>query len=438
MKPVYVIRRSYKHYDASAFARDIAEAPWSVVESFDDVDEKLDAFHLLFDPILEQHAPIRRVKLRTRPNPFVTDEIKSLMKTRDNSRKQASRTNHPDAWASYRNLKREVKQRLKKAERDYVAKQIKDNPDDSSCLWKTIRSCIPKKTTGVKPFTKEEKIVANDFNDFFCSVGQNTVKEVHSLAKEFSNDLNRSPFVPKSFPLADQFTFHAVTSEEVKQIILAMPSAKAPGTDRIHLKVIKDCLAHILTPLTSIINASFANQTFPSRWKQAEIIPILKSRDREHDLADNNRPISLLAILSKVCEKVASNQLMPYLLSHNRLAVNQSGNKQWHSTETSLIKTTDIILKAIDDKKLTAVVLLDVSKAFDSLDHDILFSKLKDVGLSSEALNWFASYLTNRYQVVRINSILSDALNLKSGVPQGSILGPLLFSIYVNDLPSSN
>ena len=215
-----------------------------------------------------------------------------------------------------------------------------------------------------------------------------------------------------------------------------MPSAKAPGTDKIHFKVIKHCLAHILTPLTSIINAFFANQTFPSRWKQAEIIPILKSRCREHDLADNNRSISLLPILSKVCEKVASNQLMPYLLSHNRLAVNQSGNKQWHSTETSLIKTTNIILKAIDDKKLTAVVLLDMSKAFDSLDHDILFSKLEDVGLSSEALNWFASYLTNRYQVVRINSILSDALNLKSGVPQGSILELLLFSIYVNDLPS--
>jgi hypothetical protein len=121
-KPVYVIRRSYKHYDASAFARNIAEVPWSVTEYFDDVDGKLNAFHLLFDPILEQHAPIKRVRLRTRPNPFVTDEIKLLMKTRDNRRRHANKTNDPDAWSSYRNLKREVKQRLRKAEREYVAK----------------------------------------------------------------------------------------------------------------------------------------------------------------------------------------------------------------------------------------------------------------------------------------------------------------------------
>ena len=114
--------------------------------------------------------------LRTRPNPFVTDEIKLLMKTRDNWRRHANKTNDPDAWSSYRNLKREVKQRLRKAEREYVAKQIKDNPNDSNCLWKVIRSCIPKNVTSTKPFAKEEKIVANDFNDLFCSVGQNTVK----------------------------------------------------------------------------------------------------------------------------------------------------------------------------------------------------------------------------------------------------------------------
>ena len=141
-----------------------------------------------------------------------------------------------------------------------------------------------------------------------------------------------------------------------------------------------------------------------------------------HEHANNNRPISLLPVLSKVCERVVHNQFSSYLMTKEVLSSNRSGDKANHSTETSVIKTTDEILHAIDQKKLSAIVLLDMSKAFDSISHKILLAKLQDVGASYSVIQWFRSYLSERRQVVRINSIISEALPLVSGVPQGSIL----------------
>ena len=157
----------------------------------------------------------------------------------------------------------------------------------------------------------------------------------------------------------------------------------------------------------------------------------------DYELANNNHPISLLSVLSKVCERAVHKQVDSYLISKDRLAITQSGNKRHHSTETSIIYSNDFILNAMDNKKLTASVFLDISKAFDSPNHDLLIKKLQHTGLSSQAILWLKSYLSSRYQRVRINSSLSDFLPVSTGVPQGSILGQLLFSVYVNDLPQS-
>ena len=389
-KPVYITTRYFKHYHPEAFYEDIEQAPWSVLDVFDDVNDKLFAFNELFCDIVDRHAPIKKIKILGRPLLYVTDEIGHLMRAREDWRKIARKTNDPCAWSVYKSLKREVKNEIRVAEREFMMEQIKNNKNNTNYIWKTIRSYIPNKSKTQKTYSKAEKTVANEFNYFFAGVGDNTLKKISDLASKFNFELNNNPFIPRTFALLEQITFNPIECKQVQAIVNSMAKNKAPGIDKIPVRVIKNCLPAILRSLTSIINASFTTNTFPDAWKLAEVTPVLKSGD--HEVPNNNRPISLLPVLSKVCERTAFNQFTAYLDSKELLTSKQSGNKQHHSTETTLIHTTDQILRAIDNKQLTATVLLDMSKAFDSLHHGILLTKLQDVGASTTALQRFRSY----------------------------------------------
>ena len=185
------------------------------------------------------------------------------------------------------------------------------------------------------------------------------------------------------------------------------------GFDKSFTHVIKDGLSVILSPITDIINAFLASGIFPGGWKQGEVTPVPKEGD--HKQPCNDRLILLLPVLSQVCKRIVLNQLTAYLPTNNYLSAKQSGNKKFHFTETTLICSTDAILTGMYKQDLSSMVLLDMSKAFDSVDHDILLLKLQDLGISKYALMWFTSYLTNRSQVMHINSTLSSSLHLKRG-----------------------
>ena len=270
---------------------------------------------------------------------------------------------------------------------------------------------------------------------YFTSVGRLTALKANHLIQEQQLDVTEvitQQEPTTSFDCSDCFNFKSVTEREVESVIRGLSCNKAPGYDKIPARILKDSLRATCTIITRLINSSFELSVFPKAWKTAEVIPIPK--DRNSDEPSCNRPISLIPTLCKVCERLAHKQFVDLLTENNKLSTHQNGNRKLHSTETALIYVTDELLKAVDEKSISILVLLDMSKAFDSLNHNILLSKLRRLGLASHCLSWFSSYLSDRTQRVRYGDAVSHMLTLTHGVPHGSILGPVLFTTYIDGL----
>ena len=306
-----------------------------------------------------------------------------------------------ESYLNFKESRTRVKKMLLEAERKHTFEEVRLHKNNPSSLWKIINCAIPSKNKESPAYTKNLSVVANEFNQYFSKVGKNAADASRRLSEE-NNITIRELSINAATSLASDelFNLRTVTVEEVCRAVASLPLNKSPGPDKVNSRILKYCLPVILGPLTEIINCSILTSTFPAKWKEAEIIPIHK--DGDHEEAANNRPLSLLAVASKVCEKIILNQFNTYLIEHKCLTSHQSGNKKAHSTETLNIQLTDNVLEAMDKMQITALVLLDLSKAFDSIDHARLLHKLSIVGASPSTVNWFKSYLSSRYQYVRI------------------------------------
>lgn len=229
------------------------------------------------------------------------------------------------------------------------------------------------------------------------------------------------------------FQFSQVTQAEVKHAFLTIKS-NAAGIDNISLKLISPIIDIILPALTHLFNASLSTGVFPSIWKTALVKPIPKTNKPVN--FNDLRPISLLPLLSKALERIVFNQVNQHLSDNQLTDVLQSGFKKGCSTTTAMVKIIDDISKAIDHNQSSILCLLDLSKAFDSINLDVMLARLHQLNFNPSALNWFKTYLMDRKQVLEIQQNQSQPNLIKSGIPQGAILGPLMFSIYLRPLPN--
>ena len=272
-----------------------------------------------------------------------------------------------------------------------------------------------------------KKEIAESMNQFFCSVGKDLASEIDDVPNPLLSGDYTINFQEK------RFEFRAIQDQELRDAVGKLKNSKSFGNDNISSFFLKLALPFVAKSLLKIFNTSFETRKFPDTWKTARVAPIFKDGDKS--IRSNYRPISVLPVVSRLFEKLVFNQLYKYLDSNRLLSNGQSGFRLLFSTLTCLLKTTDEWYDGFDNGYMIGSVFIDLRKAFDTVNHEILCQKLEHYGVCDRNLSWFQSYLSNRKQFCRVNGIDSETERIEAGVPQGSCLGPLLFLVYINDLP---